>query len=47
MVWKALAAHIEESNIMDGISELICQLLLSLWSIELRQVERDQIGPID
>ena len=40
-------SDIEETNVMDGILQLCRQLLLATWSIELRQIQCDQISPVN
>jgi hypothetical protein len=39
--------HIEEADMLCGVSELLGQLLLAIWSIEEAEVESYQLGPVD
>jgi hypothetical protein len=43
----AKVLHIEEADMLRGVSELFGQLLLAVWSIEEAQVESYQLGPVD
>jgi hypothetical protein len=43
----AKVLHIEEADMLRSVSELFCQLLLAVWSIEEAEVESYQLGPVD
>ena len=45
-IFNSRSTNVEEPDVVYGVLELICQLLLASWSVELRQVQCDKIGPL-
>lgn len=43
----AKVLDVEEADMLRGVSELLCELLLAARLVELAQVKRDQLGPVD
>lgn len=42
---EAEIGDVEEADFVDSIAKLVRELLFATWRVELREIERDQVGP--